>query len=206
MEKFIKVIVKYPSNIKIGNNIVFEPNTICEVIGIEKGKRHSRENGYPYHFTGKQNDTIYKNTYYRDVVKYIYNNKSIIVNFRCKDYKNNIKNNFVHIDTFERKTIMYNDEKYHFIDLQNYNEIIIECDTYEDEYILVEGVKNGYTKYIMFMNESENICVRCDNFQKINIINHYYGASNMNSPLFNETEIDDAYFNDIYDNELNIIS
>ena len=60
---------------------------------------------------------------------------------------------------------MYNNEKYHFIDLKNYNEIIIECDTYEDEHISIEGVKNGYTKYIMFMND--NICVRCDNFQKI---------------------------------------
>ena len=87
MENFIKVIVRYPSEIKIGDNIVFEPNIICEVIGIEKGKRHSREDGYPYHFIGKQNDTIYKNTYYRDVVKYIYSNKLIIVNFRNKQCK-----------------------------------------------------------------------------------------------------------------------
>lgn len=71
MENYIKVIIKYPSEIKIGNYILFSPNEVVEVISIEKGRRHSREDGYPYHFTGKYNDTIYKKTYYSNVVKYI---------------------------------------------------------------------------------------------------------------------------------------
>ena len=64
MINYIKVIIKYPSEIKIGDYIFFSDNIITEVISIEKGTRHSRENGYPYHFTGKYNDIIYKKTYY----------------------------------------------------------------------------------------------------------------------------------------------
>ena len=71
MINYIKVIIKYPSEIKIGDYIFFSDNIITEVISIEKGTRHSRENGYPYHFTGKYNDIIYKKTYYSNVIKYI---------------------------------------------------------------------------------------------------------------------------------------
>lgn len=68
---FYKVIIKYPSEIKINDFIEFENNIICKVINIYKGIRHSRENGYPYEFTGIHNDIIYKKIYYSNVIKYI---------------------------------------------------------------------------------------------------------------------------------------
>ena len=45
---------------------------LCKVIKITKGKRHSRENGYPYTFTGEAEDgSVYTEIYYRNVRKYI---------------------------------------------------------------------------------------------------------------------------------------
>lgn len=64
----IKNFVNYPSQIKLGDYIQFESNIILQVIKIEKGKRHSRENGYPYTFFGKQNDIIYKKTLYNKII------------------------------------------------------------------------------------------------------------------------------------------
>jgi len=69
----IIITVKYPSDIKIGNYIMLRPGIICEVIKIEKGVRHSRENGYPYTFHGKHDDIIYKQTFHRNVRKCIDN-------------------------------------------------------------------------------------------------------------------------------------
>jgi len=77
MDNYIKVIVKYPSQILIGDYIQFESNIICKVITIEKGIRHSRENGYPYHFTGEYNNILYKKTFYKDVIKYVIINHNI---------------------------------------------------------------------------------------------------------------------------------
>ena len=135
---------------------------------------------------------------------------SIIVNFRNKQCKNNIKNNFIHKDSFEIKIMIYNNKEYIFFDLKNYEEIILECDTNTDENISVECIKNGNNKYIMFTDDTDNICVCCDNFRKICIINHYYSykwgpnRSNMNSQLCNEKEIDDSDFDNIKDNILEL--
>ena len=52
--------------------------------------RHSRENGYPYHFIGKCNDIIYKKTYYRNVIKYI---KIKIISDKILDENIDINNN-----------------------------------------------------------------------------------------------------------------
>ena len=73
MEKYNKIIIKYPSEIKIGDLILFRPDTICKVIKINKKRRRSRENGFPYEFIGEHNGIIYKQTYYYDVIKYVIN-------------------------------------------------------------------------------------------------------------------------------------
>ena len=40
---------------------------VCAVIKIHKGKRHSREDGYPYTFTGEKDGKIYTETFYGGV-------------------------------------------------------------------------------------------------------------------------------------------
>ena len=71
MENYIRTVIKYPSEIKVGDFMECQPTIIGKVVLIEKGIRHSRENGYPYHFTCNYNNTIYQKTYYKNVVKYI---------------------------------------------------------------------------------------------------------------------------------------
>lgn len=74
MEKYKKINIKYASEIKIGDFILFNneyPLLICEVIKIEKGKRHSREDGYPYIFTGKKEDFLYKIKCWCDITKFV---------------------------------------------------------------------------------------------------------------------------------------
>ena len=74
MEKYRKINVKYASDIKIGDLILFNneyPLLICEVIKIEKGTRHSREDGYPYIFTGKKENILYKKKYWNDITKFV---------------------------------------------------------------------------------------------------------------------------------------
>lgn len=74
MEKYIKINIKYASEIKIGDLILFNnesPPLICEVIKIEKEKRHSREDGYPYIFTGKKEDVLYKIKLWGDITKFL---------------------------------------------------------------------------------------------------------------------------------------
>ena len=68
----MEIIVKYPSDIKIGNVIRIQGKK-CKVTNKLKLTRHSRENGYPYEFTGVdvETDTIYKQIYYLNVSKYI---------------------------------------------------------------------------------------------------------------------------------------
>ena len=73
MDNYIKVIVKFPSEILIGDYIQFKPDIICKVTKIKKGIRHSRENGYPYYFTGEYNNTIYNKTFYYNIHKYVLN-------------------------------------------------------------------------------------------------------------------------------------
>ena len=86
------IVVKYPSEIKIGDSILFKPDTFCEVINIMKGTRHSRENGYPYYFTGQLNDTIYNITLYRNIIKYIDLNKTKVKPSLWKDSMTGIVN------------------------------------------------------------------------------------------------------------------
>jgi hypothetical protein len=69
------VIIKYASFIKLNDIIAFRINSSikkCKVINIYKGIRRSRENGYPYEFTGEcvENGNIYKVVYSRDILKY----------------------------------------------------------------------------------------------------------------------------------------
>jgi len=74
MEEYRKINVKYASDIKIGDLILFNneyPPLICEVIKIEKGKRHSREDGYPYIFTGKKKDILYEIKRWNDITKFV---------------------------------------------------------------------------------------------------------------------------------------
>jgi len=73
LENYKRVVVKYPSDIKIGDLILFKsnPQLICDVIKIEKGKRHSREDGYPYVFTGNKNNVLHKTKYWSDVIKFV---------------------------------------------------------------------------------------------------------------------------------------
>lgn len=78
METYIPIIVKYPSNIKIGDIILFNNNLVmCKVIAIKKGKRHSREDGYCYTFTGQKNNIFYKRKCWKELVKYIHTDDSI---------------------------------------------------------------------------------------------------------------------------------
>ena len=71
------IIVCYLSQIKLGDFIYLRSQDhtcfhLCKVTKIYKGKRHSRENGYPYTFTGEAEDgSVYTETYYRNVRKYI---------------------------------------------------------------------------------------------------------------------------------------
>ena len=70
------IIVRYLDKIKLGDFIYLRSPDysfhLCKVIKITKGKRHSRENGYPYTFTGEAEDgSIYTGTYYRDVRMYV---------------------------------------------------------------------------------------------------------------------------------------
>jgi hypothetical protein len=51
------ITVRYLDTIKLGDFIYLmsldrKCSHLCKVIKITKGKRHSRENGYPYTFTG----------------------------------------------------------------------------------------------------------------------------------------------------------
>lgn len=41
---------------------------VCTVVNIYKGKRHSREDGYPYTFTGEKDGKIYTETFYGGVM------------------------------------------------------------------------------------------------------------------------------------------
>jgi hypothetical protein len=71
------IIVHYLDTIKLGSYIYLisldrKCFHLCKVIKITKGKRRSRENGYPYTFTGEAEDnSIYTGTYYRDVRMYV---------------------------------------------------------------------------------------------------------------------------------------
>lgn len=73
LKNYKQVVVKYPWDIKIGDLILFEssPPLICDVIKIEKGKRHSREDGYPYIFTGNKDNVLHKTKYWSDVIKLV---------------------------------------------------------------------------------------------------------------------------------------
>lgn len=74
MEKYNKINIKYASEIKIGDLILFDneyPPLICEVIKIVKGKRHSREDGYQYIFTGKKDNILYKIKRWNNITKFI---------------------------------------------------------------------------------------------------------------------------------------
>lgn len=73
LKNYKQVVVKYPSDIKIGDLILFNSNPllICEVIKIEKGKRNSREDGYPYIFTGNKDNVLHKIKRWSDVIKFV---------------------------------------------------------------------------------------------------------------------------------------
>ena len=76
MENYHKVSIRYAYDIKIGDLILFNNNyplLICEVVKIQKGKRHSREDGYPYIFTGKKDDILYKIKRWGDIIKFVPN-------------------------------------------------------------------------------------------------------------------------------------
>ena len=125
---------------------------------------------------------------------------SIVVNFRSNQSRQsrerNIKNIFIHMDTYEHKIFTYKNKQYLFYDLKNYKNITLECDA-NDEDMDVKCIKN---------KNNNNICIWCNNFQEISIIYHYYGyeygpcASNMNAPLWSEIIIDDTDFNDAEEN------
>jgi hypothetical protein len=71
------IIIRYLDQIKLGDFIYLRSQdqrcfNVCKVTKIYKGKRHSREDGYPYTFTGEAEDgRVYTETYYRNVRKYI---------------------------------------------------------------------------------------------------------------------------------------
>ena len=63
------VKVKFLDTIKLNNLILLKsPDRkeahVCAVVKIHKGKRHSREDGYPYTFTGEKDGKIYTETFY----------------------------------------------------------------------------------------------------------------------------------------------
>ena len=68
------LIIKYPSEIKIGDVIRIQGKK-CRVTNKLKLTRHSRENGYPYEFTGvsTSTQTTYKQIYYLNVPRFINN-------------------------------------------------------------------------------------------------------------------------------------
>ena len=157
MDNYIKVIVKYPSQILIGDYIQFESNIICKVIIIEKGIRHSRENGYPYHFTGENNDIIYNKTFYNNIYKFM-------LNYTLVD----LKQNYNDIELKLKLKLIYED-KINLVHISN--DIILNI--YEDkiydkiidilEHINTNYIYNQYgnnTEYIVIYN---NIIVSISN-------------------------------------------
>ena len=72
------ITVRYLDKIKLGSYIYLSSPDgkcfhLCKVIKITKGKRHSRENGYPYTFTGiAEDNSIYTETYYRNVRMHVF--------------------------------------------------------------------------------------------------------------------------------------
>ena len=64
-------VTKAPSEIKIGDSITFSGVGTAKVIAIKKGKRHSREDGYPYEFTGlDMNDNKCYETHFDGYLSY----------------------------------------------------------------------------------------------------------------------------------------
>ncbi len=118
----------------------------------------------------------------------------IVLNLRTqRDYyfkeERNIESDYKHIDTFDHRTITYNDNEYIYFDFSSYKEIIIECDS--DESLSEDYIQNEENKYVLFNLSSDNICIKCNDFQEIRLIHHYYGykwgpcRSYDNAPLHN---------------------
>jgi len=69
--------------IKIGDIIELDKENKCEIISIIKKKRHSREDGYPYEFTGiNKEGKKYYNTYFSGGInsEYIMTYQKTIIN------------------------------------------------------------------------------------------------------------------------------
>ena len=65
------VKVQFLDQIKLNDLILMrtpDKKEVCTVVKIYKGKRHSREDGYPYTFTGETNGKIYTETFYSGVI------------------------------------------------------------------------------------------------------------------------------------------
>ena len=72
------VRVQFLDTIKLNDLILMRTTDgkevhVCTVVKMTKGKRHSRENGYLYTFTGEKDGKIYTETFYgggRGVLRY----------------------------------------------------------------------------------------------------------------------------------------
>ena len=122
---------------------------------------------------------------------------------RCCKTKTEQKNVSTHKILFDGvySVFTYNNNDYMFYDLNNYNEIDVECDGKED--MDVTCMKNGLNKYILIDAINRNVCIQCNNIKNLTIFYHYKGykwgpgCSYMNAPLlgtkcFNHTDFEDV--------------